>query len=377
MAAPIDWSIVQGESAASMQLRGWRGLIKRLRRATRHRLNAMLVRLGGGARHARRAPLARDTRRVLIVRLNKRLGNILFLTPMLRTLASGLPGAAIDVLIRDPRHRPLLENLPGVRRVWVQPRSPAAMLGLLHDLRRRRFDLAIDPSGNSASNRLGVLVCGARQRMGFAGSSQWLRLTHAAPRPASRHQAEQAVELLTGAVADVEFTPFQHLAVSPGEAARAQADDYWHRVFDQADAAPVIGFFTHATGAKRLDDDWWRAWLAAVRLEAPMARILQIHPPGMAVPLEPDLPGISIAELDVLAAVLARLHVFVAADAGPMHLSAAAGVPTIGLFNATSARAYAPLGPACTSLEAGALTPANAAREAAQHVTSRHVSCAR
>ncbi len=351
-----------------MHLRGWSGLIIRLRRATRRCLNAMLVRLGGGSRHARRAPLKHGTRRVLIVRLNKRLGNILFLTPMLRTLASGLPDAAIEVLVRDPRHRPLLESLPGVRRVWVQPRSTAAMLGLLRALRRRRFDLAIDPCGNSASNRIGVLVCGAHQRLGFAGPDQWLRLTHAAPRPASRHQAEQAVELLTSAVEGVDFTPFQHLAVSPGEAARARADHYWQQV--AAGAAPVIGFFTHATGAKRLDDDWWRAWLAAVRREAPTGRILQIHPPGMAAPLEADLPGVSISKLDVLAAVLARLHVFVAADGAPMHLSAAAGVPTVGLFKATVARSYAPLGPACTSLEADAVTPANAAQEAARRVTT-------
>jgi len=44
------------------------------------------------------------------------------------------------------------------------------------------------------------------------------------------------------------------------------------------------------------------------------------------------------------AAVLARGALFVGNDSGLMHLSAAAGAPTLGLFGPTPASEYAPIG---------------------------------
>ncbi|MCX7934903.1 MAG: glycosyltransferase family 9 protein [Planctomycetota bacterium] len=49
-----------------------------------------------------------------------------------------------------------------------------------------------------------------------------------------------------------------------------------------------------------------------------------------------------------LAAVLKRLRLFISVDSGPLHLAAALGVPTIGIFGPESPRRFAPLtnGPA-------------------------------
>jgi ADP-heptose:LPS heptosyltransferase len=44
------------------------------------------------------------------------------------------------------------------------------------------------------------------------------------------------------------------------------------------------------------------------------------------------------------AAVLARCAIFIGNDSGLMHLSAAAGTPTLGLFGPTSAEEYGPAG---------------------------------
>lgn len=68
----------------------------------------------------------------------------------------------------------------------------------------------------------------------------------------------------------------------------------------------------------------------------------------------------------LLRALLARLTVFVAADSGPMHLGAAAGTPVVGLFKATPAAAYAPMGRNCVALEGAEPTPEKAAAETAE-----------
>lgn len=334
---------------------GFRARIKRARRNARRRVNRALTRLFGTMRPAAR-PLDPNTRRILVVRLNKRLGNILFLTPLLRTLAASLPTASIDVLIQDARQKPLLETLPGIGTVWVQGRSLPAMLRLMRRLRARRYDLAIDPTGNSSSNRLAVALSGARQRMGFASRDQWLKLTHAAPRARSRHQAQQSVELVTHSTRGHAWQTFSHLAVSPAEAAERSAHEHWTNALGTREVRePVIGFFRHATGRKRLDEAWWQAFVSLCTQRLPQARLLEIRPPGSLPRGEPDIAEACIDELDVLAALLSRLDAFVAADSGPMHLAAAAGVPVVGLFKATDPTAYAPLGSRCRALSGDAL----------------------
>lgn len=334
----------------------WGQKIKTWRRNNRRRANRWLARLVGRTQ-PRCAPLAADTRRILVLRLNKRLGNILFLTPMLRSLAATFPAARIDVVIQNPAQATLLESLPGIGHVWVQGKSVTGILRLLRTVRREKYDLAIDPNGNSASNRFALALAGARQRLGFATSDQWVSLTHASPRASSRHPAIQGVELLTGAIADYHVEPFDTLAVFPGAKARQAAENHWHRALNSRDARrPVIGFFAHATGRKQLSRQWWQTWITAMQAQAPEAMLLEILPGPDTARLADDIAAVSIEPLDELSAVLGRLDVFVAADSGPMHLAAASGIPVVGLFRATSPQIYAPLGQDCISLEGHDLT---------------------
>ena len=72
--------------------------------------------------------------------------------------------------------------------------------------------------------------------------------------------------------------------------------------------------------------------------EAAMAR-----PVLQALPSAIDLVGrLSLPEI---AAFLARARLFVGNDSGLMHLAAASGTPTLGLFGPTDAAEYAPSGP--------------------------------
>lgn len=83
------------------------------------------------------------------------------------------------------------------------------------------------------------------------------------------------------------------------------------------------------------------------------ARIVILGGPGeqeraMAAPVLAALPEaadlLGVLDLPEAAAVLARCALFVGNDSGLMHLSAATGTPTIGLFGPTPAAEYAPVG---------------------------------
>lgn len=69
----------------------------------------------------------------------------------------------------------------------------------------------------------------------------------------------------------------------------------------------------------------------------------------MAAPLLAALPGainlVGCLSLPEIAAVLQRTTLFLGNDSGLMHLAAAAGAPTIGLFGPTNAAEYGPSGP--------------------------------
>jgi heptosyltransferase-3 len=69
---------------------------------------------------------------------------------------------------------------------------------------------------------------------------------------------------------------------------------------------------------------------------------------GMAAPLIAALPGaidlVGRLSLPEAAACLARSALYVGNDSGLMHLAAATGVPTLGLFGPTSAEEYSPAG---------------------------------
>jgi heptosyltransferase III len=78
--------------------------------------------------------------------------------------------------------------------------------------------------------------------------------------------------------------------------------------------------------------------------EAEMAAALLLRLPGAI-----DLVG--GLELPEVAACLARSALFIGNDSGLMHLAAAAGAPTIGLFGPTDAATYAPAGSRAIAVE--------------------------
>jgi ADP-heptose:LPS heptosyltransferase len=90
---------------------------------------------------------------------------------------------------------------------------------------------------------------------------------------------------------------------------------------------------------------------------------------AMAAPLRAALPGaIDLTgklALPEVAACLARAALYIGNDSGLMHLAAAAGVPTLGLFGPTSAAEYAPAGPRAAAVLARGADMQNLSVEAA------------
>jgi heptosyltransferase-3 len=344
------------------------------RQRLKERLSIWLTRRMGTP-EALGEPVDSPPRTILICRVNKRLGNTLFVTPLLRSLAATLAGAQIDVLVRNKTYAPLLEGLPSVRSVMLVPDSLPARISLVRQLRRRAYDVAIDPSISSTTNRLFTRLSGARYKLGFASRHQWVHLTHAVPEPENElHQARQAVALMHSNLFAPPVRTFTNLCVHVSEQARQHATAVLEAALDTATGdrsdGPLVGFFPFATGTKSLSASWWSQWTKALLEVVPGAYLVRVVPPGHPPqPREARLVTVSFPELDRLAALIGSLDVFVAADSGPMHLAAAAGTPTIGLFSETLPELYAPLGNDCITIGPQDLEPSSVAARVAAHLT--------
>jgi heptosyltransferase-3 len=347
-----------------------RSHLRELRGQLRYRLGLVLQRLLRRREAATRLD-PREIHSVLISRLNGRLGNTLFLTPMIERLHALLPAAQIDLAVSYPNAVTLLAGMPGVRRVILFPHKGRGILTgylrALRQLRARQYDLAVDPTPFSTSGRLLLSMTRARFRLGFKVPSQWAPLTHAVPMPAqAMHQGRQPAYLVAtalGAAWEPEAIRLW-LPLAPQELAAART------VIDAAIAqggttreGPRVGYFAHATGLKILPPDWWaRFWTALLALRPEIVPV-EFLPATSAAPTVPGFAALHLRSQRELTAAIATLQMFVSADAGPMHLASTTDTPTMGLFKVTDPVLYGPLKSTDRSLGVAQLAPEEVAAQ--------------
>jgi len=134
----------------------------------------------------------------------------------------------------------------------------------------------------------------------------------------------------------------------------------WVGAADTAKAArllqgPVIGLGPTANWSGKIwPPERFVALFEALAAHMPGARAAVFAGPGqaeraLAAPVLAALPGaidlVGALSLPEAAACLQRCKLFVGNDSGLMHIAAAAGTPTLGLFGRSRADEYAPAGP--------------------------------
>jgi len=362
--------IWDGIEAAEKQVRG------ALRSAASRTLAAFTS--GRNQPAARLDPSA--VRRILVVRMNGRMGNTLFLTPLLSALHDVMPNAAIDVFSTYPDAADLLRGMPGLRNVMTLPHKGWWRLGTslatLRTYRAQRYDLAVDPQVNSSGGRIALMLARARWRLGFGGDQQWLRLDYAADVPSAvRHEALRPLALLQQAFncrVD-QMQPHLCVANSPEELAAGARllEKSRHRGVLQPDAATtVIGFFASARGKKDLGPEWWREFWQAYLALQPGTVPIEVLPSASHPPVMADFATVHCPSPRELAATIGHADWFFSADTGPMHLASAARVPTIAFFESSDPSTYGPINRDDVVLSVGGMTPHVVAEECARIVAA-------
>lgn len=285
--------------------------------------------------------------RILVVTL-RRLGDVLFATPLIASLRRAFPQAVIDVLVFEDTAGILAGN-PDIDQIVTMPSRPGVWQGLALALRlAKRYHLAV--STQSGDRPTGFALIAGRRHVGpiddgSRGALRRLALSRSvAPQP-GLHRLEEMLRLADAlGIARVGHLVCPGGVVFSGPARHAAEES-------QVDGLPYAAI--HAAPMfvyKRWTPDGWRALAAAVR-----ARGLKIVATGGPAAAERtyldavwgDLPDIVRRDGQLswpeLAALLARARLFVGPDTSVTHLAAATGCPTIALFGPTDPRLWGPV----------------------------------
>lgn len=257
-----------------------------------------------------------------------RIGDAVLSTGLLGHLVRRYPGARLTIAA-GPVAAPLFGAVPGLERLIVMAKRRRAghWLGLYRAVALRRWDLVVDLRGSA----LAWLLLARHRRVGGKGGFH-------------EHRVAQLGRLLA-----LDPPPAPMLWTAPGHEQAAE------RLIPPG---PVLGLAPTANWPGKI----WPAErfaelarrltgpggvLAGARvavLAAPHERALA-RPVLEAVPAERLIDLTREPDLLTVAACLRRLSLFVGNDTGLMHMAAAAGAPTLGLFGPSPASHYAPWGP--------------------------------
>ncbi|MDB5413678.1 MAG: heptosyltransferase [Rubritepida sp.] len=256
-----------------------------------------------------------------------RIGDAVLSTGLLDHLLRTHPGARITIAC-GPVAEGVFACMPGRERTiaLTKRRWSLHWLELWWQVAFRRWDLVVDLRGSAIAwllwtRRRAVMRGGRRAGHRLQHIAETLSVTPA-PRPVVWFSAEDAARakslLPDGPLLILGPTANWHVKMWPAERFVALADR-----------------------------------LTRVLGPLPKARIAILGGPGeqerrMAAPVLEALPDavdlVGKLSLPEVAAVLARTDLYVGNDSGLMHIAAATGVPTLGLFGPTPSDEYAPVG---------------------------------
>lgn len=290
-------------------------------------------------------------RKVLLIRPNFRMGNLLLATPALNAVRTALPGVTTGLLTTSS-YADLLDGHPDIDRLYLIDRNmlirPDRVWRLLRKIRLEGYDLAIDcASGSSLLSGACAILSGARYRLAPSGKSQsHLFNVHGVSPAGPIHVIDETLALLDQAAIPARTRDMMiHVA---------DADRQWalSRLAEHATpgAHVRVGVNIGARGSKRWPIEHF---LDVIReLDRKGCSVIVFAGPQELDRLNeltgalPDSVVVdTTSEPRRFAALLQTCSLFVTCDTGPMHLAVAVGTPTLAIFVRDNADRFGPIGP--------------------------------
>ena len=263
-----------------------------------------------------------------------RLGDAVLASGLVRSLVDEVPGARFTVAA-SALAAPLFKEVPGLDRIILMEKRPLGLhwLALWNRVRTRHWGLVVDLRGSGISGLLSRSKRAVYRKGGAAANkvieaARLLKLEDSPPSPFlyTSDEIEARAEALTAGEGPI-------LAIAP---AANWIGKTWPAERFAGIARDLLGPDGPLAGGRVMVLGSLEDRAPGETVKATVSRTRRI-----------DLVGRE--DLLVVYACLKRARLFIGNDSGLMHIAAAAGVPTLGLFGPSDESLYGPWGAdACT-----------------------------
>jgi lipopolysaccharide heptosyltransferase II len=271
------------------------------------------------------------------------IGDIVLSTIILDNLKSAFPIARIDYLI-ETFAKDVLSNNPIISKIFTLEKSELPF-NIGFKLRKEKYDLVIDLYSNPRTAQITFLT-GAKYRVGYSyRGRKYAYNIKAESGRGNHHAAEHNLELLK--VLEVPIISKKiHFYLS--EEGKTFAKEFIEKNFDKTNET-IIGIIpSGGWTSKRCDKGKWVEICRSI-LQKYRVKFLILWGPGDEIDanyIKDNLYNKAILSPKTtimrLSALIKNCDLVIANDSGPMHISAALGVPTLGIFGPTNPEHHGP-----------------------------------
>ena len=285
---------------------------------------------------------ATRVKRVLISRPNHRLGNLLLITPLVQELELLFPGCTVDLFVKGGLGPIVFKNYSSIGKILALPKKHFKQFGKYvggwFGLKKHRYDLVINVATNSSSGRISTGIAGSTYKI-FGEVGPEVTGAH----PDYQHMAKYPVYNLRHFIGQGSSTrPVPPLDLKLSETELTAGKKALYELVNNS--KPVICIFTFATGNKCYPPQWWEPVHNRLLVQYPDYNVVEVLPAENVSQIGFKAPSYYSNDVRQIAAFMASTSVFIGADSGIMHLAAASGVPTVGLFSVTDPNRFGPYG---------------------------------
>ena len=310
----------------------------------------------------------KEISKIVIVRPNYRIGNIIFLTPIINELHRIIPNAKIDIIVGMKLAGNILKPIPNVDEVIDIPRKlllhPLDMISFINIRRKKRYDLAINISAGSVSSELVTAFLNAKYKASFQNDKTFIQLTHSVKKEdLFTHSGSRPLELLKLFSSNIPTDNLElDIKLSNQELIQGQNElDSLLQKFHTPQNNLAIALFRNARFDKKISDEWWNDWHKELLKLNSAITVIDILSPDIMNKLNEQCLEYSNKDLRLLGAFFHACDLYVSADTGPLHLSCASKAKTLAFFNKTDINTYGTLGSSNKTIDINGITPKDAA----------------
>ncbi|MGC8866944.1 MAG: glycosyltransferase family 9 protein [Elusimicrobiales bacterium] len=295
-------------------------------------------------------------RKILIIRQNQGIGDMVLLSPVIRALKQSSYEKRVDMLVSEYNY-PAVKGNPNVTRFYIWKKSCLFnWLRILRDIRKENYDIVIGVWSHTPSftTLLYALLSGSKRTVSYNSfqfnKTLWSRymISCEIDAPSSYKELERFRGLVSFLGLNVDERTEFHIEDEYIEAGKK----FYFEL-----SKPKVGIFLGGN-SKRTDRLWrTQGWAEIVRklIERKISVVAVVPPKRLKAgggerevnfydevcrKAGFKIPKFSHSDIMMVGAFIKNLDVFVCPDGGIFHISVACGVKTVGIFIKTDSKRW-------------------------------------